>query len=467
MISSLDNPFAAIALIDKELHIIELTRLGTHLIESTNKTPLKGLRLDECFSGCDSRKWKELLQKSITSGQPFELKLKTGQNKPCQFRFFANQTNLRDQQIAADGILLFFEKIEPPPHLALQLEMQMMEIALDRKSYELKLFRELLGQIKRIQNYDEVIYILMKFICENFLLGHGFFIKVFSDSTLRAHASSTFSLKESPNLEGLRQKVCLLTENPPQYLLATQKYWREEIPDVFHQLFKIDGKVLTGVLHLPIKFGDDLLGVLQLGHYAPHHGLTPEDVDFISLLLQQIDPFIESAKLFEMSMVDDLTQVFNKRYFKLTAEREFQNSKMNPDHKMSLILLDIDHFKKVNDTYGHIAGDRALKALGEVLTGSARSHDFVCRYGGEEFAILLMESVEIAQLLTERIMKKLHCTEIELGPGIQYKMTASFGISSLDQSVASLEDWIEKTDRALYESKKTGRDKFTIAPGGQ
>jgi diguanylate cyclase (GGDEF)-like protein len=462
MISSIENPFAAIVYLDRELHILELTHLAAQLLEPKDQTSLKGRRLDECISGCDAKKWQDLLQQSIVTGKTFELRLKTSQQKNIHLRFFSSQTKL-DGQTNPNGILLFFVKVEPPPQVALQLELQMMEIALDRKSYELKLFRDLLGQIKRIQNYDEVIYILMKFICESFLLGHGFFVKVFTDSSLRAHVSSTFSLKESPNLEGLRQKVCSLTENPPQYLLATSKYWHEEIPDVFHQLFKIEGKELTGVLHLPIKFGDELLGVLQLGHYAPHHGLTPEDIEFIGLLLQQIDPFIESAKLFEMSMIDDLTQVFNKRYFKLTAEREFQKTKKNPDHKMSLILLDIDHFKKVNDTYGHIAGDRALKALGEILTGSARSHDFVCRYGGEEFAILLMEPVEIAQLLTERIMKKLHNTEIELGPGIQYKMTASFGLSSIDQSIASLEDWIEKTDRALYESKKTGRNKFTIA----
>jgi diguanylate cyclase (GGDEF)-like protein len=462
MTFALDNPFVALMTLDHELHILELNQMGTEFLESTGTNITKGRLLTEFLTGCDFKKWQELIHQSLSSGLTFELKVKTNKKKLVHFRFFAQKPSNTNQD-TPETILLFFVKIEPPPQLALQLELQMMEIALERKAYELSLFRNLLHQIKRIQNYDDVIYTLMRFICEHFLLGHGFFIKVFTDSTLRAHVSSNFSLQGTPNLDGLRQRVCLLTDNPPEYLLATQKYWKYEIPEVFHRLFKIDGLELTGVLHLPIKFGDNLLGVLQLGHYAPHHGLSDEDIDIIGLLLEQIDPFIESAKLFEMSMVDDLTGVFNKRYFKLTAEREFLKWKSNPEHSMSLILLDIDHFKKVNDTYGHVAGDRALMALGKILTGSSRSHDFICRYGGEEFAILLMEPASVAQMLTERLMKELHSTTIELGPEIQYKMTASFGISQIHPSLVNLEAWIESADRALYEAKRTGRDRFVIA----
>lgn len=479
MTSALDNPFVAIIFLDTNFRILDLNPLAASFFNLELPLKIPPPLLTDCFKGCELAAWKAHLAKTFQTREPFELNLTNSNNESRLYRFFAQNAKNRDQS----GMLIYIlkmDEVEIAPaefqsklenlkqqeqqQLALQLELQMMDIALERKSYELALIRSLLNQIKRLQDFDEIISIFMKFICENFLLSYGYFITLFREPELRAHVTSCFSLMEASNLEGLRKKVFALIENPEQILLTERKYWRSELPAPLNVFFQVEGKELTGVLSLPIKFSDELLGIVYLVHHAPHHGLSLEDVDFIGLLLEQIDPFIESSKLFEMSMIDDLTQVLNKRYFNVSGLREFRKAQQNPESQLSLILLDIDHFKKINDTYGHVAGDKALQELGQILKSCLRKQDLVCRFGGEEFAILIPQNLKIAMDIASRIRKKLNNTTIQLGADVNFKMTASLGIASFQPALESFEKWIELADQALYEAKRTGRDKSVVDP---
>jgi diguanylate cyclase (GGDEF)-like protein len=128
----------------------------------------------------------------------------------------------------------------------------------------------------------------------------------------------------------------------------------------------------------------------------------------------------------------------------------------------SIIMLDIDHFKKVNDTYGHAAGDQALVVCANVLRRSARGTDFVGRLGGEEFCVILPEtSLDAAKVIAERLRQTLE-QEIVMWEGHQIPITASFGVSSLTKK----DEWsslLNRADIAMYQAKKSGRNQIAIA----
>jgi diguanylate cyclase (GGDEF)-like protein len=169
-------------------------------------------------------------------------------------------------------------------------------------------------------------------------------------------------------------------------------------------------------------------------------------------------------KLREMAFEDGLTGLFNHRYFQDHLEREV--SRVNRySHLLSLIMIDIDHFKKFNDTHGHQQGDTVLRAVADVLNDSIRKPDIAARYGGEEFMIILPETgLKGTLVLAERIRQFIEELEIKIDNQV-LKVTISLGITSYDPSNGRKEkaEIIESADKALYNSKNTGRNKLSIA----
>jgi diguanylate cyclase (GGDEF)-like protein len=128
---------------------------------------------------------------------------------------------------------------------------------------------------------------------------------------------------------------------------------------------------------------------------------------------------------------------------------------------VSLIMLDIDHFKRVNDTYGHDAGDAALRFLADVLRDELRGVDTAARYGGEEFAVILPQaSLDGALIVAERLRMRLETTEV---PGIGH-ITGSFGVATFPLNANSRDQLVSAADRALYEAKHGGRNRICISP---
>lgn len=164
----------------------------------------------------------------------------------------------------------------------------------------------------------------------------------------------------------------------------------------------------------------------------------------------------------EQALRDSLTNLHNRRYFLTTGEEVLSEHKAN-GHSVSIIILDLDHFKKINDTHGHAVGDEVLKSVAEVLRSQCRSTDLISRYGGEEFIILLPEiDQENAFLMAERIRIALESMDIYVD-NLLIKTTASFGIVSFSKgSKASLELLINRADQALYFAKDAGRNKSIV-----
>lgn len=175
-----------------------------------------------------------------------------------------------------------------------------------------------------------------------------------------------------------------------------------------------------------------------------------------SLRIQDITEELEiRSRLQQLSTLDSLTGLFNRRYFDTTVGIEIERSSQD-NQQLSLLMLDIDFFKKVNDTHGHDVGDKVLVDISTLLKNEIRSNDIPCRFGGEEFILLLPETnMENAIKLAERIRKKIKKSEIG---GIF--ITVSIGISSVDITATKGSDELLKiADTQLYRAKKTGRNK--------
>lgn len=162
-------------------------------------------------------------------------------------------------------------------------------------------------------------------------------------------------------------------------------------------------------------------------------------------------------EIYRLTTVDGLTQAFNKRYFLETLEREISRSGRY-GRPLSLIMFDLDHFKNVNDTYGHLAGDHVLKHLAQVVSSRIRREDVLARYGGEEFAIILPETEHgNALFFADKIRRLVERTSF-LFEKIQLPITISVGVATSDAEAASPVELIGRADEKLYEAKGAGRN---------
>ena len=169
-------------------------------------------------------------------------------------------------------------------------------------------------------------------------------------------------------------------------------------------------------------------------------------------------------RLLESAVRDPLTGAFNRAQFDQQLEAELTYANRHSSATIALVLLDIDHFKEVNDTHGHLVGDGVLEKLGELLRDSVRQEDFLARYGGEEIAMICRGlTLEQGYQAAERLRKVVANTTF-IADGAKLKITVSAGVSATGElEIDSPTDLIEAADRALYQSKENGRNQTTRA----
>jgi diguanylate cyclase (GGDEF)-like protein len=194
------------------------------------------------------------------------------------------------------------------------------------------------------------------------------------------------------------------------------------------------------------------------------HGLQLGAVDYIT---KPIRPSIVKARvkthitlkqqhdqLVGMATHDQLTGLYNRHYLSDTLSKKVSQS-IRHHEALSVIMIDIDHFKNVNDTFGHLTGDKILKDVGDVIQGSARKEDIAARFGGEEF-ILVLDNCS----LKDAIIKAQHLREkIEVLSPEDIAISASFGVAQMDESIKRYEDLLKNADLALYRAKEEGRNR--------
>jgi two-component system, cell cycle response regulator len=233
-------------------------------------------------------------------------------------------------------------------------------------------------------------------------------------------------------------------------------------------LEKINSKGLETPVVVITGQGDELIAsrIIQAGAYD----YLPKAKASDKALLRIISNALEKAslkremrraqkKLAEMSMRDELTGLFNRRYFTEALDREVSGAERY-GHGLALCIIDLDHFKLVNDTHGHLCGDRVLKDFGRLLADSIRKYDVGCRYGGEEFAIILPDtSLERAVSLCERFRERVKDFAFTFDDQTLH-ITASIGVTArYPEGDTDGERLLELADKALYQAKRQGRDR--------
>lgn len=167
-----------------------------------------------------------------------------------------------------------------------------------------------------------------------------------------------------------------------------------------------------------------------------------------------------NADLAILSQTDGLTQLFNRNHWQHCIEAEFKRYNRN-QHSSSLVMLDIDHFKAINDKYGHLVGDDVIRHLAKVIREQVRETDISGRYGGEEFVILLADTNTADALVFAERLRKTVEESVVIYNDIEIKYTVSIGIAEVEPSITTVSQWLENVDHALYQSKDKGRNTVT------
>lgn len=162
-----------------------------------------------------------------------------------------------------------------------------------------------------------------------------------------------------------------------------------------------------------------------------------------------------------LSQTDGLTKLFNRAHWEECLEREYKRWQ-RVKQSSCLLMLDIDHFKSINDNYGHPVGDEVIRHLASLIRHNAREIDVSGRYGGEEFAIILGDtSLADAQRLAERLRVMVESSQVQ-SDGVKLKYTISLGLAALTDGMQSSQEWISCADKALYSSKEAGRNRVSL-----
>ncbi len=270
-----------------------------------------------------------------------------------------------------------------------------------------------------------------------------------------------------------------------------------------YQIIRTGGKPIRTYVGVPMISHNRIIGVISMQKYNPD-AYTPEDIRLLETIATQVVIAIENSRLFEslqkelekhrdaqadlekvnqellaqikqnealrlelqeQAVRDPLTGLFNRRYLKETLEREVARARRDGS-TIGIMIMDIDDFKMVNDSVGHTAGDRSLEAMGELLNANTRTDDLVCRYGGEEFVIVmpgasLQIAFERAELLRNKVEQMWVPYEGEL-----LHATISLGVAAYPIHGTDGEDALIRADRALYQAKQEGRNRVKAYRSG-
>ena len=339
------------------------------------------------------------------------------------------------------------------------------EIYEDKNNLEILL--DVIKTVCSTLNTEAVLYTIVNKVanitgavrCSIVLIAKGNIGYVLASSENPTIKELKIDLNKYPEIrEALKSKEPVVVEDISRHPLMA------EVKDLVKDLDKIN------VLILPIILEEEIIGTLFLRTRRPGKGFTEKDVNLCQIIAQAACHAIKNARLFEevskekedmktLAITDRLTEVYNHNFFYTRLEEEF-NRATRYETPISLIMMDIDDFKRINDTHGHRTGDHVLKEIANMIKMLVRKTDIVARYGGEEFSVILPHTnIDGAEEEAERIREAI--SSHVYANLTKEKMTMSFGVASYPsgKTIMNAGDFVNLADTALYEAKRSGKNR--------
>jgi len=216
------------------------------------------------------------------------------------------------------------------------------------------------------------------------------------------------------------------------------------------------------ILCAPIMNKGKLTGILYMENNLIVGAFSPERLKLLRVISAQAAISLENARLFELATTDGLTKLFVHRYFQLLLDQEIHNHQRFK-RPFSIVMMDIDDFKDVNDTYGHQTGDKVLRHVARAIKNNTRAVDVAARYGGEEFVLILPETdLDNARVAAEKIRGFVE--QMEVAHGLEtIRVTISLGIATFPRHAEDKQSLIRSADGALYTAKRSGKNRVCVA----
>ncbi|CAH2031792.1 GGDEF domain-containing protein [Trichlorobacter ammonificans] len=226
---------------------------------------------------------------------------------------------------------------------------------------------------------------------------------------------------------------------------------------------------VSSILCVPLKIRDRVLGVIELINSASERSFEEADLPLLGAVADFAAIAIDNARNYkrvsELVITDDLTGLYNARYFQELLEYEIDRARRY-NSQVSLLFFDLDRFKSVNDTYGHLVGSRMIAEVGHLVRNHIRSSDRGARYGGDEYIIVLPNTgKQGAMTVAHNMLERFHAHRFLTDNGTRIPITASFGVGTFPDDATDRESLIRVTDSAMYEAKEAGRDRVCSFSG--
>lgn len=224
------------------------------------------------------------------------------------------------------------------------------------------------------------------------------------------------------------------------------------------RFFQSETSNVNSLLCLPLIVKDEAIGVINITNKKDKNLFNQDDLDFMGALANQAAIAISNAQLYKLAITDGLTKLFIRRHFEYLLDNELRRSQRYK-HDMTLLMMDIDNFKCINDNYGHLTGDEMLRQISEVILNTVRKIDMPSRYGGEEFAVILPETnKDNSKKIAERLRRKISNIILRTKEKKEISPTISIGIASWPMDTEDRNDLIDCADKALYFAKNGGKN---------
>ena len=243
-------------------------------------------------------------------------------------------------------------------------------------------------------------------------------------------------------------------------------YYLSNAGEVYKQFKSPPHDHIRSWLGIPLIVQEKVIGLLAIDSSEPND-FSEQEIEIASEFAKQVATTLENARILQetqnRAVTDPLTGIYNRRGVIELGEVEFSRA-MALNRPFSAIMLDLDHFKKINDTYGHAAGDVCLHEFAQRCKSCIREIDYIGRYGGEELILLLPEAhMKASMNIAERLRTAISKTPVQY-EGKEISITASLGVACIDENTNSLDMLIARADQAMYIAKHNGRNRVAVSP---